>query len=61
MTAVTPGQIADVLQARGERDEAAELLHQAHAAAEHPGIPEASQIRSIQQRDGLEVVATDAR
>ena len=35
-------------------DEAADLLRQAHAAAEWMGIPEAEQIRSIQEREGLE-------
>ncbi len=47
-------------RAPGDRDEAAELLRQAHAAAEHMGIPQAGQIRSIQQQEGLEVLATDA-
>ena len=37
----------------GDRDEAAELLRQAHAAAERMGIPEADQIRQIQDREGF--------
>jgi len=40
--------------ATGDRDEAAELLRQAHAAAERMGIPEAGQIRRIQESEGLE-------
>ena len=39
--------------APGDREEAAELLRQAHAAAEKMGIPEAGQIREIQEREGL--------
>jgi tetratricopeptide (TPR) repeat protein len=37
----------------GDRDEAAELLRQAHAAAEKMGIPEADKIRKIQEREGF--------
>jgi len=40
--------------APGDREEAAELLRQARAAAEKMGIPEAGQIREIQEREGLE-------
>jgi ATP/maltotriose-dependent transcriptional regulator MalT len=40
--------------APGDRDEAADLLRQAHATAERMGIPEAGEIRSIQEREGLE-------
>jgi tetratricopeptide (TPR) repeat protein len=39
--------------APGDREEAAELLRQAHAAAEKMGIPEADQIREIQKSAGL--------
>lgn len=39
--------------APGDRDEAAELLRQAHAAAEKMGIPEADRIREIQEREGF--------
>lgn len=37
----------------GDRDEAAELLRQAHAAAEKMGIPEAAEIREIQNENGF--------
>jgi hypothetical protein len=43
-----------VRDAPGDRDEAAELLRQAHAAAEKMGIPEAGQIREVQEDEGLE-------
>ena len=39
--------------APGDREEAAELLRRAHAAAEKMGIPEADQIRRIQVREGF--------
>ena len=39
--------------AAGDRLEAAELLRQAHTAAERMGTPEAGQIRIIQEREGL--------
>ncbi len=40
--------------ALGDRDEAAELLRQAHAAAEKMGIPDAAQLRRIMADEGLE-------
>ena len=39
--------------APGDREEAAELLRQAHTAAERMGISEAVQIRGIQEKEGL--------
>jgi hypothetical protein len=43
------------LRAGPRRDErSAELLRQAHAAAEKMGIPEAGQIRRIQEDEGFE-------
>ncbi len=48
--------IATYLLARnapGDRDEVAELLQQAHAAAEQMKIPEADQIREIMDDEGL--------
>lgn len=39
--------------ATGDRNEAAELLRQAHAAAEKMGIPEADQIREIMDKEGF--------
>jgi tetratricopeptide (TPR) repeat protein len=50
-------KLALILLARdapGDRDEAAELLRQAHAAAEKMGIPEAARIRETQEWEGLE-------
>ncbi|MFT4559826.1 MAG: hypothetical protein ACI92S_005221 [Planctomycetaceae bacterium] len=55
---VCQAEIALNLLARnapGDRDEAAELLRQAHAAAERMGIPEAGQIREWQEGEGLEL------
>jgi hypothetical protein len=38
----------------GDRDEAADLLRQAHAAAEKMGLPEVDTIREIQTRERFE-------